>query len=216
MAEKLCSFCHQNCDLNKIQIKKTYRGSEYICYDCYKRTGIDNFVKIAAMTADEIRPYIEQADLYVERRGEFKATDYIKGIFEIDRKNQFFAQLCGHLINDSPVYAFYEIESYRLVVDDKTYTREQMSADGFFDERLYNDLPKKKSGLFKLPQKCKKMQFIVDVKSMTAPLVTVDLLQAPAKYDSKAFESAVNSAKECADMFENMIISAVIPEDDDG
>ena len=102
-----------------------------------------------------------------------------------------------------------------MVVDDKTYTREQMSADGFFDERLYNDLPKKKSGLFNLPPKCRKIQFIIDVKSMTAPLVTVDLLQNPAKYDSKAFVSAVNSAKECANMFENMIISAVIPEDDD-
>ena len=215
MAEKLCSFCHQNCDLNKIQIKKTYRGSEYICYDCYKRTGIDNFVKAAAMTADEIRPYIEQADLYVERRAEFKATDYIKGIFEIDRKNQYFSRITGHLVNDSPVYAFYEIISYRLVVDDNSYTREQICDTGFFDERLYDDLPKKKSGLFALPPKCRKMQFIIDVKSMTAPLVTVDLLQNPAKYDSKAFESAAISANECANMFENMIISAVIPEDDD-
>ena len=216
MAEKLCSFCHQNCDLNKIQIKKTYRGNEYICYDCYKHTGIDNFVKAAAMTADEIRPYIEQADLYVERRAELKATEYVKGVFEIDRKNQYFARITGHLVDNSPVYAFYEIISYRLAVDDNLYTREQICENGFFDERLFDDLPKKKSGLFALPQKCKKMQFIVDVKSLTAPLVTVDLLQAPAKYDSKAFESAVNSAKECADMFEKMIISAVIPEDDDG
>ena len=167
------------------------------------------------MTADEIRPYIDEADLYAERRADFRATDYIKGVFEIDRKNQYFAKLCGHLVNDSPVYAFYEIEAYRLVVDDKTYTREQMSADGFFDERIYDDLPKKKSGLLKLPPKCRKMQFIIDVKSLTAPIVTVDLLQAPAKYDSKAFEGAVLSAKECADMFEEMIALAVVPEDDE-
>lgn len=214
MAEKLCSFCHQNCDLNKIRIKKTFRGSEYICYDCYKRTGIDDFMKITEMTADEIRPYIEQSDLYIRRRGEFKATDYIKGIFEIDRKNQSFARLCGHLVNDSPVYAFNEIISYRLIVDDKTYTREQIAEDGFFDERLYDEIPKKKPGLFALSPKCKKMQFVIDVKSMTAPTVTVDLLQNPAKYDSKAFESAVNSGAECADMFDNMIASAVISEDE--
>lgn len=215
MSEKLCSFCHQNCNLNKIQIKKTYRGSEYICYDCYKRTGIDNFVKISAMTADEIRPYIEESDLYIKRRGEFKATDYIKGIFEIDRKNQYFAQLCGHLVNDSPVYAFYEIESFMLTVDDKPYTRDKITAQGFFDERIYLDIPTKKSGLFAMPPKCRKMQFVINVKSMTAPIITVDLLQKPAKYDSKAFESAVNSAKECANMFDNMISSGVIPVDND-
>ena len=209
MAGKVCSFCHEECDMNKILIKKDYAGREYICHKCYDRTGINDFLKISSMTADEIRPYIDDANESDKRRAQMIPDKFAVGLICADSKNKYWSRLCGHLTNRAYVHEFSDILSYQIEVCGKTTEAEDIigkTADELYSV-VMKQKPETKRGLFKKEPLCDSFDFIIKTSALVEPAAKISLLKSPIRFDSELMKNAVDDLYECVS-FVNEITKA--------
>ncbi len=212
----VCTFCFDECGMNKVQMKKDYAGKQYICYNCYARTKINDFLKISKMTADEVKPYISEAEQSRERFDEFKSTVCVAGLLEADYRDQYWLIPDGHFSDKTTVHLFCDIKSNRFVENGNVTDKADISAKLAENKLFFADFGDiSKKGLFSRAPKCEMMQIIIETDSLTEPQAVIELIKAPERYDSSAYKNACESAKECFALLDKLIADAKPLEQDD-
>lgn len=205
MARVSCSFCFEECGINKIEIVKDVSGKQYICYNCYRLTGIKDFIRISQMTQDEIRPYISEAHRGRNRINDYKPTDFANGCIESDFKNKLWVASKSHLLSDVYLHKFRDIISYS-VIENGVETKREYIANKQLEKTLFlgDYLPKKRS-LFDKNNSCYELKVVIYSSSIVEETVEISLIDKRAKFNSKLYESATNSAMDCIKLIERMM-----------
>lgn len=204
MAKVRCSFCNEECELKNVQIKKDFEGKHHICYDCYRKTGIDDFTVIVNMTAGEIRPYIENADKCLALDEDYKMTDFVSGCFEADLKNQFILSPKRSVNGAKYYHRFSDITGYEFCENDKSVFRED-ALNLLENDSLFMGKNPPKASIFSKNRNCYCMKLTVFSKNISQPKFDIILLKKPAKFNSSAYDTAKSNLVECVALMEKIL-----------
>ena len=214
MEKTSCAFCHAECSLRNIKIKGDRKNPYYICFDCYKKTGIDDFTKISGMTVDSIKPYIDEAALSEKRSKIFRANEYVPGLIEADSRLQYWRLSGRALTDDSTVLLFSDIKSFSVeingdVIDYETVVKRLKSGKHIIAEKA----PEPK-GIFRVP-KCESLCINIKSDSLTAENISLPIIKKTVGFSSSEFKNALNYADECAAFLQSMTERASVGKSDD-
>ncbi|MDF2591987.1 MAG: hypothetical protein K0S75_1453 [Clostridia bacterium] len=192
-----CAVCGKDAGLNRYQIA----NKEWICSDCFKRSGYTLTTPIRKITAEEAKKAISTTE---EKKAELEAfipTKKISNLMEINEETKQWLVHTGILggRGNTTVYKYEDIIDFELLEDGTSVSKGGIGravAGGLLFGGV-GAIVGGATGKRNTKGICNSLKIKITVNNMSNPTVYINMITTPTKKDSFTYKTFYNAAQEC-------------------